>query len=275
MEQDPVVSSSGSGSSSEIITPFFDFEAALIMGETSDQNSAQVTTSDMTDNVPHFDADVFQAAVQTIQKGHELDNIWHYCLYSDLSLMGIGKEGSEFDPFCPITPEKFEALSQKYNFQSDYHIVRNCIAPRILTEKQEIEICYPLTYWMVVRRPNTTYSYTMEMSIDNIPIFFPHAKKMLGRATRQALITQWQSMKNLGETIETLRQKASLLTHREQNGEITSATRIFVTDLPLTQDPIIVTWYDTLSEPCNGDSCVAFAQSGCLEKDNWLFSYTY
>lgn len=282
MEQENSISSSTGGTGTEITMSPYDWELPVLVRETLNKR-LPLAPSDMANNVPHlviqkrfYNGDEFCKAVETIQKGCQVDSLWHFCPSRQRFKVGVGKEGSELDPLVRITPEKFESVSQKYGLQGHYHVVRNCICPRIHKGRQEIELCYPLHYWIMRVRDSrvleTNTGNLLDDSLAIFPILFSHARRMLGKAARQVLIGQWRHLKERNEKLDTLQTLASHV-KVELQGVMQSAFRLCIFDLPLSQEPLILTWYDTTSE-CDGENCRNFARSGCLDTDSWLFGYS-
>lgn len=283
MEQEDEVSSSTGGSGTDMTMSPVDWERPILVRELHNK-ILPLCPSDLSHRVPHlviqkrfYNGSDFRKAVENIQKGCDVDSLWHFCPTRQCFMIGVGKEGSELDPLVPITPEKFKSVSQKHGLQSHYHVVRNCIHPHIKSRKQEIELCYPLQYWMMrvknSRVVETNTCTMLEHSLGMFPILFPHARKILGKKTRQILITQWRELKETQETYEKLRTMASNMTCAYE-GVLHHAFRLTIVDLPLSQEPVVVTWYDDPSE-CDGISCRTFALSGTLDTNGWLFRYSY
>jgi hypothetical protein len=283
MEQEGRVSSSTGGSGTEITMSPYDWELPVIVRETLGKK-LPLAPSDMANMVPHltiqkrfYDGEEFRKAVENIQKGCEVDSLWHFCPSRQRFMVGVGKEGTELDPLVQITPEKFQSVSQKHRLQRHYHIVRNCIRPRIHSSRQEIELCYPLHYWMMTVRDSrvveTGICNLLEHDLGTFPILFPHARRMLGKATRQVLIGQWRQLKETSEKLEILRNLSSHI-KVELQGVMQSAFRLCIFDLPLSQEPLVLTWYDNAPD-CDGENCRTFARSGCFDTNGWLFGYQY
>lgn len=279
MAESNQVTTSGSGSSTRITTPFHEFRLPLQVTET--MNAIEnVTSSSMPGKVPHlsiqkrfYKRDKFEHAVKSIQEGHHIESLWHYCTNQELTLIGNGKKGSEVDCRVPMTADKFIALSEKYDLRANYHVIQTIAYPRIVNDEQVIEICYPLCCWFIFVRGSEKITENYEITADSLPLVFPHAAKMLGQRSITSMMYLYQSMQDLQQSIDYLRHNHSYLTE-EHGEEIHSSFRFLVVDLPLTQDPIIVTFYDNLPD-CDGEKCREFGRSGIFDGGNWLISYTY
>ena len=243
-----------------------------------------VDTGGLSDGVPHFviqkkfyDEKDFVDTVKTIREGSRFDTIWHYCPAQNCNAVGIGRESSDIDPRLGISTEQVNLLKQKYGLQREFQVVSNYTLPRIRAERKEVEVCYPLYYWMVIRgdaKVMESESCLMtEHVLDVFPSLIPHARKVLGRATRQVLIYQWQCMRDLNEKLEALRANPKVLSFYE-NARLLGSFRLSLVDAPLKRDPIVLTCYD-LDHMCDGTRCETFARSGCLETGDWLFRYSY
>lgn len=278
MAESDKVTTSGHGSCTSDLTPFYEFNAALQVSETINQIE-EITSSTLSDKMPHFViqkrfyvTDDFESAVKSIQKGHDIYSLWHHCTSNEYSMMGNGKEGSQIDAYLSMTEEKFQALSHTHQLGGDFYVIQNTTVLRIINDEQTIEVCYPLLYWFVLASGQWKISETKSITLDDLPMVFPHAIKMLGRGTQRVLVHFWKKMQGLEQSLDHLRNMQSVITGRDSTGELVNSMNIGVEDLPLTQDPIIVTHYDTLPD-CDGDKCLEFGQTDMFDTGNWLFSF--
>ena len=279
MQQDDTVTSS----TEEHTLPAPEWDYPILEREGYDSTRV-VNTGGLPDRVPHFviqkkfyDEADYLAAVKTVGEGSRFDSIWHYCPARNCNWVGIGREGSEIDPRTGLSGEKVRSLIEKHGLKRELQVISNHSPALIRSERKELEVNYPLYYWMVIRRDDEVVDSESCLMTDHIldmfPTLIPHARKVLGRATRQVLAYQWQCMRDLGEKLEDLQANTKSMTFIE-NGRVLAVFRLSVVYAPMTGDPIVLTSYD-LDDMCDGTTCSTFARSGCMEMGDWIFSYSY
>ena len=273
------VTSSGDGTPAANINQW---DLPVVVKETWDNLepiSSRIDSCGMSKTVPHLviqkkfvKHEDFKNAVASIQKGCCVDSIWHPC--SDgISKHAMGLDGSHMDPRIPISFEKFEQIRVKRHLEGQFYIIHNCTPARIISSKQQVEICYPLKLWLISRKNSQTSTETRTLNILNyryllLPILFSHAHKLLGTGTCETL-TEWKEyLERRNEELKPGLTEASLGFH---NGEIVAAYQFSFWDLLLTQDPLIVV--DYTSENSCENTCDTFVEDYPFENETWLYIF--
>ena len=270
------VTSSGDGTPSAEINLW---DLPVVVKETWG-NEEPIASSSMSNTVLHLAIQKkflrhkdFENAVASIQKGCCIDSIWHPCSNA-IEKYAMGKDGSDLDPRVPISFQKFEQLQAKHELQGKYYVIHNCTPAKIISSEQQVEICYPLKFWLLGRKNSRTSTETKTMNVLNyhnllLPIVFSHAHKLLGTGTRETL-TEWKQYLELrNEELKTGMSMACL--EQLHNGDPVAVYHFSTWELPLTQDPLTVVGY-SFENLCD-NTCDTFIRNELFDTDDWLYVF--